>query len=71
MPILAEIWEGVTVDLRKCRNKEDDNLYASQNIFHRMEHVNTANYKYKYAGDNLQVWQVYEIRSEQAWTSDE
>jgi hypothetical protein len=43
MPILEEIWKEVAADFRKFRNKESNNLYASQNIFHGMENVNTAN----------------------------
>lgn len=58
MPVLEEIWEDVAVDLRKCRNEEDNNLYASKNIFHGMENVNTVKCKFRHAGDTLLVWQV-------------
>jgi len=37
MPVLKELWEEVAVDLRKCRNEEGNNLYASKNIFQGME----------------------------------
>jgi len=58
MPVLEEIWEDVAVDLRKCRNKEGNNLYASKNIFHGMENVNMAKCKFRQAGGILHVWQV-------------